>query len=372
MTTDAARARWRRYNESPSRIKTLLAAALAYSKLGWKVFPIREGTKDRPHLKEWGVWATSNPKQITKWWTRWPRANIGLACGPSLIAVVDVDTKENKNGQRTIDLLEVLDGLRLSPTRTLRTPSGGRQYLYAGEVASTVAKIGAHLYDRPFMSHVDTRGAGGANGGYVLLPPSRTIANTKRHTHAGVYRWTTDAPLAPVDTWVVEACGARPECPEHIAEPVIEWDRPANREWAIDYLQNDAPPAVEGQGGEFTTLKVAMTLRGYGISEHKTLELMLDYYNVDSKCVPLWEVEGKDGLAKKVENAFLYANFEAPGAATAEAHFKDAPLPPLTEAEKRAGRRQRADRKDPAGARRRKRKNQRLTLRRRRAAEFNS
>jgi hypothetical protein len=354
------------------RINPLLAAALAYGKLGWKVFPIREGSKDRPHLKEWGVWATSNPKQITKWWTRWPHANIGLACGPSLIAVVDVDTKENKNGQRTVDLLEILDGLRLSPTRTLRTPSGGRQYLYAGEVASTVAKIGAHLYDKPFMSHVDTRGAGGANGGYVLLPPSRTIANTKRHTHAGVYRWTTDAPLAPVDAWVVEACGARPACPEHIAEPVVEWDRPANREWAIDYLQNDAPPAVEGQGGEFTTLKVAMTLRGYGISEHKTLALMLDHYNVDSKCVPLWEVEGKDGLAKKVENAFLYANFEAPGAATAEAHFRDAPLPPLTDAEKQAGRRQRADREDPASARRRKRKNQRLALRRRRAAEFNS
>ena len=59
----------------------------------------------------------------------------------------------------------------------MRTPSGGRQHLYAGEVASTVAKIGAHLYDKPFMSHVDTRGTGGANGGYVLLPPSRTIAN---------------------------------------------------------------------------------------------------------------------------------------------------------------------------------------------------
>ena len=56
----------------------------------------------------------------------------------------------------------------------------------SGEVASTVAKIGAHLYDKPFMSHVDTRGTGGANGGYVLLPPSRTIANPQRHTHAGV------------------------------------------------------------------------------------------------------------------------------------------------------------------------------------------
>jgi hypothetical protein len=348
----------------------LLGAALAYGQLGWKVFPIWEGTKDRPHLKEWGVWATSSRKQITKWWTRWPLANIGLACGPSLIAAVDVDTKEGKNGQRTIDLLDLIDGLRLSPTRTLRTPSGGRQYLYLGEVASTVAKIGAHLYDQPFMSHVDTRGTGANNGGYILLPPSRTIANPQKHTHAGAYCWINREPLASVDAWVVEACGAKSESPEHIAEPAVELDQLVNIEWAIHHLQNDAPPAIEGQGGEFTTLKVAMTLRGYGISEHKTLELMLEHYNVDSKCIPLWEVDGTDGLAKKVENAFLYASLESPGAATAEAHFKGEPLPPLTKAEKRSALRARADREDPAGARRRKRKNRRLAMRRRRAAAF--
>ena len=344
----------------------LLSAALAYGDLGWKVFPIWEGTKDRPHLKDWGLLASDSFEQIEKWWTRWPRANIGLACRPSLIAVVDIDTKDGKNGQRTIDQLEILEGLRLSPTRTQRTPSGGRQHLYAGEVASTVAKIGAHLYHRPFLSHVDTRGTGGANGGYVLLPPSRTIANAKRHTHAGVYRWTTDAPLAPVDAWVVEACGAMTESRERTDEPVIELDQPANTEWAIHHLQNDAPPAIEGEGGEFTTLKVAMTLRGCGISEDKTLELMLDHYN--ERCQPPWEIEGKDGLAKKVGNAFLYASREAPGAATAEAHFKDDPVPPLTEAEKTAARRRRADRNDPAAARRRRRKNRRLALRRRRAA----
>ena len=51
----------------------------------------------------------------------------------------------------------------------------------------------------------------------------------------------------------------------HIAEPVVECDQPANIEWAIYHLRNDAPPAIEGEGGEFTTLKVAMTLRGYGM-----------------------------------------------------------------------------------------------------------
>jgi hypothetical protein len=282
--------------------------------------------------------------------------------------VVDIDTKEGKNGQRTIDQLEVLEGLRLSPTRTMRTPSGGRQYLYAGEVASTVSKIGAHLYEKPFMSHVDTRGSGGANGGYVLLPPSRTIANVRRHTHAGLYQWLNDVALVPVDAWVVEACGTATESRQRIDEPAIELDQPANTAWAIDYLRNDAPPAIEGEGGEFTTLKVAMTLRGHGISEDRTLELMLEHYN--DRCEPPWLIDGKDGLAKKVENAFLYASLEAPGAATAEAAFKDVPLPPLTETEKRAERRRRADRQDPAGARRRKRKSRRLALRRKRAAEF--
>ena len=151
--------------ETAGETNPLLVAALAYGRLGWKIFPICEGTKDRPHLKDWGLLATSRPSQIKIWWTRWPRANIGLACRPSLIAVVDIDTKDGKNGQRTIDQLEILDGLRLSPTRTMRTPSGGRQHLYAGEVASTVARIGAHLYDGQHMSHVDTRGSGGANGG---------------------------------------------------------------------------------------------------------------------------------------------------------------------------------------------------------------
>ena len=354
------------------RNNPLLEAALAYGKLGWKIFPIREGTKDRPCLREWGIYASSNPEHIVKWWTAWPRANIGLACGPSLIAAVDVDTKEGKNGQWTIDQLESLEGLRLSPTRTLRTPSGGWQYLYAGEVASTVSKIGAHLYDKPFMSHVDTRGTGGANGGYVLLPPSRTVADPQKHTYAGTYRWVNNEPLAPVDSWVVEVCGAKAECPELIAEPLVEWDQAANIEQAIHYLRNDAPPAIEGQGGELTTLKVAMTLRGFGVSEHKTLELMLEHYNIDDICVPLWEIEGKDGLAKKVENAFLYANLEAPGAATAEADFRDDLPPPLTEAEEEAARRRRAERLDPAEARRRKRKHSRVALRRRRAAQFNS
>ena len=77
----------------------------------------------------------------------------------------------------------------------------------------------------PFMSHVDTRGTGGANGGYVLLPPSRTVANAKKHTHAGVYRGTTDAPLAPCLRLGRRCLRRQAGIPaEHIAEPVVELD----------------------------------------------------------------------------------------------------------------------------------------------------
>jgi hypothetical protein len=38
-------------------------------------------------------------------------------------------------------------------------------------------------------------------------------------------------------------------------------------------LQHDAPASVEGQGGEFTLLKIAMTLRDNGISFERGLEV---------------------------------------------------------------------------------------------------
>ena len=109
-----------------------LKIALRYGAAGFKVFPIKPGFKTPPLVK-WGAQSSSDAATITKWWTKTPNANIGLACGQSGIAVIDIDTKEGRRGQQTIDALEVADGLKLTPTRMQRTPSGGLQYFLSRE-----------------------------------------------------------------------------------------------------------------------------------------------------------------------------------------------------------------------------------------------
>ena len=246
------------------RVSLFLAAALAYGRLGWEKFPIREGTKDRPHLKEWGVWATSNPDQISKWWTAWPRDNIGLACGPSQIAVVDVDTKEGKNGQRTIDRSssKACACLRRALADAERRPTVSLSW----RDREHVAKIGAHLYDQPYTSHVEPGAPVPTTAGNPAAPKPHDRQSAKAYA---CRRLSLDQPGSAGAGRCLGRRGLRQETAARrtLTEPVIELDQAGNIKWAIDYLQNDAPPAIEGSGGEFTTLKVAMVLRGYGISE---------------------------------------------------------------------------------------------------------
>lgn len=70
-----------------------LAAALVCLAKGWWVFPLFEKTK-RPHseLAPNGFNSSSNdPAQIHEWWTKAPRANVGIDLGRSNLTVLDFD-----------------------------------------------------------------------------------------------------------------------------------------------------------------------------------------------------------------------------------------------------------------------------------------
>jgi hypothetical protein len=87
---------------------TLLTAALAAAERGWHVFPLRVGAK-QPALRGydrcprtgacadnhqgWEQRATTDPDRIRAAWTG-PGAsfNVGIACGPSGLVVIDLDT----------------------------------------------------------------------------------------------------------------------------------------------------------------------------------------------------------------------------------------------------------------------------------------
>jgi len=116
----------------------------------------------------WCTAASRNRSQLAEWWRRWPGSNIGVACKPSVILVVDLDVPK---GNRTEDgrhvFWELIKKHRIpwEPTRQIRTPSGGVHLYYkpppCAFLGNSVGRLGPG---------VDTR----AIGGYVVGPGSVT------------------------------------------------------------------------------------------------------------------------------------------------------------------------------------------------------
>jgi putative DNA primase/helicase len=168
---------------APAAGDELLRAALYYAARGLFVFPLHETDAEgacscgKPSCSSPGKHprtlhglkdASAGEEQVRSWWTRWPTANIAVNCGASGRVVVDVDVKDARGGGETWrDLQAQLDshedGVRLEGTAIVGTPSGG---LHAHYLAG----------DHRVGSKNDLLGPGidvKAEGGYVLLPPSR-------------------------------------------------------------------------------------------------------------------------------------------------------------------------------------------------------
>lgn len=141
----------------------LLNAALRYAELGYPVFPCTPGAKTpiTPHgFKD----ATTDAERIEAWWTEHPTANIATPTAGLL--VVDVDGAENI-WPADLDRAGDLAGGPLS-----LTPRGGRHHIFRQPAGRAWSNTVGRLAPR-----VDTR----ANGGYIVLPPSRV--------NGTAYRW---------------------------------------------------------------------------------------------------------------------------------------------------------------------------------------
>jgi hypothetical protein len=62
--------------------------------LGYAVFPLVEDTKIPPEGMYWRSMATTDPAEVTSWWTKFPHDNVGIDCGKSNILVIDLDSEE--------------------------------------------------------------------------------------------------------------------------------------------------------------------------------------------------------------------------------------------------------------------------------------
>ena len=160
--------------------KPLARAALAYAARGVPVFPCERGGKS-PLTPNGFRDATKDVRWISGWWRRWPRANVGVPTGVrSGLLVLDVDPRDG--GDRSLEDLK--RGHGPAPATARARTGGGGLHLYfrypspkahgRAAVKNSAGLIGPGL---------DVRG----EGGYVVVPPSRTLA---------AYAWVDRAPPA--------------------------------------------------------------------------------------------------------------------------------------------------------------------------------
>lgn len=155
--------------------------ALQYAAAGFRVFPVKKGTKGSNGgqlLHSWKDEATADVATVSRWWSIWPDADVCIATGNGLL-VIDLDVKGGKDG--TASLLNWIAGNgSLPPTAAARTRSGGQHHYYRVE--------GSYQNRQGLLPGIDIR----CDGGYVVAPPSEG------------YTWANNYPVAQADQAVYD------------------------------------------------------------------------------------------------------------------------------------------------------------------------
>jgi hypothetical protein len=178
---------------------TLLAAALAYARMGWSVVPLhtpvpggcscRRGPRcltpgKHPRI-DWKPFQSrrASPDEIRSWWSRWPGANVGVVTGTiSGLAVVDADVR-NDGFTSLSDLDDA--GFRMA--------DDGPVVVTGGEGLHHFFRLDAPMVKAAPWVGVEVQ----ADGALVAAPPSL-------HASGRRYRWArpADSPLPPLPPWV--------------------------------------------------------------------------------------------------------------------------------------------------------------------------
>jgi hypothetical protein len=233
---------------------TLLNAALACAARGWRVFPVRPRAKKPPAFPGhkagdctgtdprcrgghtgWEPRATTDPGRIGRAWAAAPY-NIGVACGPSGLIVVDLDVP--KPGEMPppewaepgitdgADVLAALCERHGQPfpweTFMVRTGRGGL-HLYFTAPPGAQLRNTAGEHGRGLGWLIDTR----ARGGYVVAPGS-VVDLPGGGT--GRYEVVYNRPPAPLPDWLTTlltapATNPRLECRPAAASQVSDLNR---------------------------------------------------------------------------------------------------------------------------------------------------
>lgn len=161
--------------------------ALAYAAKGYHVFPCGP---DKKPLTEHGFKDASTDAEVVRaFWECHPDAQVGVDCGRTGIAVVDLDKKNGKDGVAAFEALRGAEphGCAL----IVSSPSGGRHFVYQAvegvEIKSTASQI---------APGIDTR----ASGGYIIVP---SPASPGRESIEGEFLELSPSDLAQPPAWLM-------------------------------------------------------------------------------------------------------------------------------------------------------------------------
>lgn len=159
--------------------------ALDAAARGFAVFP-QQGK--RPAIRRWPDNASSKPSVITRWWTRWPEHDIGIALPPD-IYVLDADTDA---------ALDAASALNLPSTLTVETARGCHWYFRVPHELRRMTGAGGNLFS------LEGKGA----------PGPVTWAGSV-HPSGHVYAILCDAPIAHMPGELVRAIGPKRTTRDH-------------------------------------------------------------------------------------------------------------------------------------------------------------
>jgi len=199
-----------------------LEAALAAAHRGWAVFPLKPGSK-MPAIRRWEQRATTDPERIRAWWAYNPASNVGIACGPSGLLVLDLDAAHGPVPPRWAalgithgrDVIALLAEHARQPdpvaTFTVATPRAG-EHRFFWRPPGTRLRSTTGARGRGLGWHADTRGPGAlvAAPGSVQLLRGQLVP----------YTIVRDDPVARLPDWLTAAL-TPPDPPPPAAVPVL-------------------------------------------------------------------------------------------------------------------------------------------------------
>jgi AAA domain/Bifunctional DNA primase/polymerase, N-terminal len=282
---------------------TMRDKAVAQAKMGFRVFPVKQGTKapalppnkPRPPKRQYHRHIpSSDPVDVAAMWTgpRGESLTFDIGFNTDGLLVLDIDDRDGRTGTASFADLARMHELDLN-TVVASTPSGGRHYYY---------KLPQGIDPSMVKSGSDKLGSGIDHRSYNSL----VVAPGTVRPGKGEYRWLrspedTEIKVAPLS--LVELCQQTRQREAHDPPvmPGFEVDRPDAINRFRDHAAR-APEAIQNAGGRVVTIALLRLAGDFGLMAATAVEVLCepDGWN-ETKAIPPWDEGELLELAESLE-----------------------------------------------------------------------